>query len=465
VTYGSGYELGFDFLRDQLSRLKRRGTEAGKQLRSLLRGGAPTGDAPLQRGHACAIIDEIDSVLVDEAGVPLILSESDGRQTESVAVESVYRAAQSLALRLDEPHDFQLNRHAREIMLTQRGVVRAHRELAGALTGDLPRPWTACVENALRANYLLRRDVDYVVQNEQVQIVDEFTGRIFSDRTWRDGLHQAVEAKEGLPVRREQNAAARISRQRYFRLYDKLCGMTGTALSSRREFRHVYQLPVVQVPLRSPSRRTELPARYFRDREAKVRAMVLEIAAIGRAGRPVLIGSRTIENSELVSRALAAAEVPHRLLNGRQDADEAAVIAEAGARGAVTIATNMAGRGTDIRLGPGVAELGGLHLIAMERHESTRIDRQLIGRVARQGDLGSYQFFVSADDALLAAHGPPLAQRIRQSSDAAGESAIDWSADVMRAQRRAEASAAAARRQVQAQDNWHDEILEVLAKR
>ena len=241
-------------------------------------------------------------------------------------------------------------------------------------------------------------------------LVDEFTGRIFAERTWRDGLHQAVEAKEGLLASAELRTAARISRQRFFRLYETICGMTGTASGSRREFRRHFGLAVVQIPLRKPDRRETLPPRFFVDAEAKYRAIVAETAAMHRAGRPVLIGSRTIRNSELLAERLAAEGLPLEVLNGKQDRAEAEIIARAGLRGAVTIATNMAGRGTDIVLGPGVAELGGMHVIGVECHESGRIDRQLLGRAGRQGDPGSGRFFIAADDPLLVRFAPAAQQ-------------------------------------------------------
>jgi preprotein translocase subunit SecA len=465
ITYGTGYEFGFDYLRDQLARLSRRRPQLGRQLRDLL-SGQPTSDAPLlQRGHALAIVDEIDSVLIDEACVPLVLSDTQHDVPERVPEAiAAYEAAQSLVGRLSETSDFRLDRQTRGATLTDAGLARVHAELAHFPPQLLARPWTAYVENALRANLLMRRDADYVVQNAQVLIVDEFTGRIFADRSWRDGLHQAVEAKEGLSIRAEMVSAARVSRQRYFRLYEQLCGMTGTATGSEREFWRSYRLPVVAVPLRATSRRMSLPTRYFGDFESKARAIVRDIATMHRSGRPVLVGSRTIENSQLLAARLQSEQVPFRLLNGQQDLAEAEVVARAGERAAVTIATNMAGRGTDIRLAPGVAELGGLHLIGVERHESTRIDRQLSGRVARQGEPGSSQFYVSAQDSLLIDHAPELVQLMLQAPANDGALRVDFSNELSRVQRRAESSSYRARRSMMAHDTWLDEVLTTLAK-
>ena len=465
IAYGTGYEFGFDYLRDQLTLLGRRRPKLGRQLRDVL-DGRPAGDAPLlQRGHALAIVDEIDSVLIDEACVPLVLSDTphDAPQHEEAAV-AAYQAAQSLVGNLQESADYRVDRATREVTLTDAGLATIHAELSRFSQPALARPWTAYVENALRANLLMRRDADYVVQCGQVLIVDEFTGRIFADRSWRDGLHQAVEAKEGLPIRAELVSAARISRQRYFRLYERLCGMTGTATPSEREFWRLYRLGVVAVPPRTASQRVGLPTRFFADFESKARAIVQDIAELHRSGRPVLVGSRTIENSQLLAVRLHAENISFRLLNGRQDLAEAEVVAKAGEFQAVTIATNMAGRGTDIRLAPGVAQLGGLHLIGVEQHETVRIDRQLSGRVGRQGDPGTSQFFVSADDALLVDHAPELCRRMVAVAGERGEIKADLSAQIARVQRQAESAAYAQRRRLLAYDAWTDDVLAALAK-
>lgn len=465
VTYGTGYEFGFDYLRDQLARMSRRRHPLGCQLRELLQGRSTTDALPLQRGHSLAIVDEIDSVLIDEACLPLVLSETphDSAETSPAAI-AAYHAAQRVTENLSESRDFQLDREANGVTLTESGLARVHAQQTQHSQLTLARPWSAYVENALRANYLLRRDVDYVREDQRVLIVDEFTGRVFTDRCWRDGLHQAIEAKEALPIRAEMVSAARISRQCYFQRYERLCGMTGTAAPSAREFRRLYQLRVVAVPPRIPSRRVTLPTRFFRDHEAKWQAIVRAMIELHRFGRPVLVGTRTIENSQVLASKLHMARIPFRLLNGRQDLAEAEVVATAGERRAITIATNMAGRGTDIRLERGAAELGGMHLLGVERHESPRIDQQLMGRVARQGDPGSCQFYVSADDSLLIDHAPELSRRMRNAPATGGELAADFSEEVFHAQRRAESAAYAGRRRIMAYDTWLDEVLTTLAK-
>ncbi len=290
-------------------------------------------------------------------------------------------------------------------------------------------------------------------------LVDQHTGRIFPDRSWRDGLQQAVQAKEGVPILAEHLPLARISRQRYFRLYDGLCGLTGTAQGSEHELWEIYGLFVVKIPLRRPCLRKALATRYFASVDAKYRAIVAEIQRLHATGPPVLVGTSTIEGSELLARRLNAVNVPCCLLNGKQDADEAAIVARAGEVGTVTIATNMAGRGTDIRLGAGAAELGGLHVIGCERHESPRVDRQLAGRAARQGDPGSCQFFVSADDRLIFRHSPALARRIRRSAQTGGEAFADFSQGIVRAQRRAEHLQRSQRHELFVRDDWLEDVL------
>jgi preprotein translocase subunit SecA len=450
VTYATGYELGFDYLRDRLAEMASARGGLGLRHRRLLRGEQVQPER-LQRPLACAIIDEIDSVLIDEACTPLVLAESAGQQADDYRA---HQLARQLAMELAEGADFQIDAPQRQIQITDAGWARIHDHLAGRQIGALLRPWIDYVRQALFAEHLLACDIDYVLQDDRVLLVDEFTGRIFADRSWQDGLHQAVEAKEGLPIRAPSRTLARITRQRFFRLYGTICGMTGTAYISRREFAREYGLRIERIPPAQPCRRVELPDRYFTSAQAKWQAIVQEVQTRHAAGQPILIGSRTIENSLCLAQRLAAAGMAFRLLNGRQDEAEADVIAQAGRRGAVTIATNMAGRGTDIRLGEGVAALGGLHLIGMERHESRRVDRQLIGRAARQGDPGSAQFFVSAEDPLLLRLAPRLIRRMVASAHSDGEIRVDLSRQVRAAQRKAEALAYAHRRRLVAFDDW-----------
>ena len=459
VAYATGYELGFDYLRDQLRLMNTARLGLGERQLEMLRGQSARQPLAVQPRRRCAIIDEIDSVLIDEACLPLVLSDNQAASNR----QDAYLEAQQIAASLHEGDDFLLDVHACSCELTVSGRQFVYEDYAGRLRFPLDRPWATYVEQALASQHLYRRDVDYVVEDSHVMLVDEFTGRIFADRTWRDGLHQAVEAKEGLLATPELRTAARISRQRFFRLYETICGMTGTASDSRREFRRHYGLPVLQIPLRKPRRRETLPTRFFTAAEAKFRAIVAEVVAIHRSGRPVLIGSRTIRNSELLAERLAAQGVPRELLNGKQDRAEAEIVARAGLHGVVTIATNMAGRGTDIVLGPGVAELGGMHVIGVECHESGRIDRQLLGRAGRQGDPGSGRFFISADDPLLVRYAPRLSSRMRQMPARDGEIVVDLARDVLFAQRAAETAAFAARRRMLVRDHWLDEMVQMMS--
>ena len=356
-----------------------------------------------------------------------------------------------------------IDNEAHSVTLTQSGKLRSHAEAAESPRG-LQRSWAVYVEQALQALLLLTKDVDYVTNDGKIVLVDGATGRLCPDRNWSEGLHQVLEAKENLSHSSELRTAARITRQRYFRMYDMLCGMTGTAMESRREFWNTYGLRVTRVPLRRPLRREALAARYFVDAAGKWKAIVEEITRVHATGRPVLVGSRTIENSEALAVRLDEAAIPYQLLNGKQTADEADIVSRAGRRGAVTIATNMAGRGTDIKLEPGVADIGGMHLVAVEPNESLRVDRQLIGRVGRQGDPGSYQFFISADDALLVRFGPDLSTRMKSLPNVGGELAVDLSRHVRAVQKRAEAEGRRQRKLLTAADHWRTNDLVNLVK-
>lgn len=461
ITYGPGYEFGFDYLRDQAAERAVRTPGLGESYRRSIAGTRREGTGRVQRDLAFAVIDEIDSVLLDEANSPLLLS--DGRPTPARNAQA-FLIAKALAEGLQAERDFKLESADKKVSLTTLGTEKARVQAERAADVGLDRPWVGYVEQALRARWLYERDVDYVVSGDRIDIVDQNTGRIFADRSWRDGLHQAVQAKEGVPILAEQQPLVRISRQRYFRLYEGLCGMTGTATGSEAEFRSVYGLPVTAIPLRKPSLRKQLPTRWFADEPSKIRAVADEVRRIHATGQPVLVGARTISITEALAEQLRSLDVPHLLLNGKQDADEAAVIGKAGHVGAVTLATNMAGRGTDIRLGAGAAELGGMHVLGVECHESQRVDRQLAGRAARQGDPGSCRFFVSADDQLLARHAPALARRLKQQSGQSGEAMGDFSGYVAKAQHRAEQEGAALRRQLLASDDWLEDVLTTLAK-
>ncbi len=462
ITYGPGYEFGFDYLRDQLSLLARPQRRLGDAYRDRIAGRGLPAQQFLQRGQAFAIVDEADSVMIDEATTPLILS---GPTADGADCSEIYRAAMTVAEQMEPEQDYLLDARRSGIHVTASGAERAHAVGKTAAGHGAQHPWLQYVEQALRAKLLLKRDVDYVIQDDQVMLVDDKTGRIFADRSWRDGLRQAVETREGVTITAENRSLARISRQRYLRLYDGLCGLTGTATGVEREYWQVYRLPVVTVPLRTPSRRRFLPTRFFASGDAKWSAIVGEVQAIHRTGQPILVGTRTIQDSQLLADKLTSLAVPFQLLNGRQDADEAEVVALAGQMGAVTVATNMAGRGTDIKLGSGVSEMGGLHVIGCEPHESTRVDRQLVGRCARQGDPGSCRLYVSAEDPLIADHSPGLARRIARLAQADGEVHVDLSGDLARLQKRMEKRGYALRRQLFARDHWLEDVVSKFAER
>ncbi len=456
VTYGADQEFGFDYLRDQLRLWNQPHEKPGLSFRAMLRGEELPRALTVQRNLAVAIVDEIDSVLIDSAISPLLLSQCSSDADVEILV---YHFARDAIAQFISGVDYLVDRVFRHITITDSGKEKIFAAEESIPTRGLRRPWSVYIEQALHAREFLQKDVDYVVQGGKVLLVDEFTGRFYPDRQWRDGLHQAVEAKEGISVNAENRSMARISRQRYFQLYPHLAGMTGTAQGSEREFWHIYQLQIVAIPPHKPCRREMLPPRYFVHAEAKYTAIVEEIAALQHIGRPVLVGTRTIMNSELLAAKLAARGIPFRLLNGKQDLAEAMIVARAGEVAAVTIATNMAGRGTDIRLSPGVAERGGLHVIGVERHESQRIDRQLAGRAARQGDPGSCRFFVAADDPLVEKYAPGLGRLMKRLADDKGETTLDLSQEITRVQRRVQRQHYWSRRNLFFHDRWLRDIL------
>jgi preprotein translocase subunit SecA len=411
ITYGTGYEFGFDYLRDQLALLGVPAPKLGSQWCETLLGLAPaTPPVIAQRPLAYAVIDEIDSVLIDEAVTPLVISRPmpPGENPDA----PVYQQADAVARGLKAEEHYELSTAARKIALTRAGLERAYELRPGKKNArPLRRAWHEYVEQALRAHHLFIRDVNYLVKKGAVEIIDENTGRSFPDRKWRGGLHQAVEAKEKTEVSHETESDVTISRQRFYKLYPFICGMSGTASEEEGELLSVYGLRVFPIPRNRPLRRVDMPGRMFGTRKAKHAAIVAEVKRVLQTGRPVLVGTRTVLHSEELARLFDEAGIRYVLLNARQDADEAEIVAQAGRGGRVTIATNMAGRGTDIKLGPDVHALGGLHVIAEERNEARRIDRQLAGRAGRQGDPGSSQFFMSYEDDLIArsAETPPVA--------------------------------------------------------
>ena len=380
ITYGTNNEFGFDYLRDNM---------------------VVEVDQCVQRGLHYAIVDEVDSILIDEARTPLIISGQSEESTDK------YATFARLASRLSAETDFTVDEKTKSASLTEEGIAKIERWTGIENVYDLDHVEEAHqINQALRANALYQRDVDYVVRDGEVVIVDEFTGRLMPGRRWSDGLHQAIEAKEGVGIQAEMKTMATITFQNYFRLYHKLAGMTGTALTDAEEFHKIYGLEVVVVPTNKPMIRNDQSDLIFKTEPSKFSAVVDEIVELNGQGRPVLVGTVSIDKSERLSRLLDKRGIAHNVLNAKQHEREALIIAEAGHRGAVTIATNMAGRGTDIVLGEGVADLGGLHIIGTERHEARRIDNQLRGRSGRQGDPGSSRFFISLEDDLMRVFGP-----------------------------------------------------------
>lgn len=459
VTFATGYELGFDFLRDQIAARSENQPRLGSQLRRDLFHDDLPGSTQTQRGYAAAIIDEIDSVFIDEATTPLVLSAGS---LGSKVDPSVYRLAKSVAEQLQRDLDFHLDTSEKSVTLTERGVESSHQLLSQAESPlahlQLLRPWRQCIDSALRAMHLMTRDINYVIRDNTVEIVDEYTGRIFSDRNWRDGLHQAVEAKEDVTITEERKTIAKISRQRYFQRYDTLCGMTGTADGHQKELRQCYRLPVVIIPRRKPLLRIECPTRYFKSQADKLKAIIADTTERNTTGQPILIGTRTIQQSIAVSEQLTLRKIAHQVLNGVQDKTEAELIADAGSLGSLTVATNMAGRGTDIKLGPGAVEAGGLHVIGFERNSSLRIDRQLLGRAGRQGDPGSGQFFVSAEDDLLTRFDPRLAKQLQKISRSDGTRSQRFDRRIRQVQANAELASYRMRQGVMREELWLDKI-------
>ncbi len=375
ITYGTNNEFGFDYLRDNMKIWR---------------------EEQVQRARAYAIVDEVDSILVDEARTPLIIS---GPTEES---SDVYYTANRVAKRMTRGQDFEVKEKEHAIIFTEEGIERAEK-LVGvdSFYSGKNMQWPHLIEQALRAHHIYHRDVEYVVREGEVVIVDEFTGRLMEGRTWSDGLHQAVEAKENLTVRRENQTLATITLQNFFKLYKKLAGMTGTAMTEAAEFDRIYSLDVVAIPTNKPMARVDRPDVVYRTAREKYRAIVEEIVEVHESGRPILVGTVSIEKSELLSGMLTRRGIKHDVLNAKQHQREAEIVALAGQPGRVTISTNMAGRGTDIVLGPGIAGKGGLHVLGTERHDARRIDNQLRGRCARQGDPGSSTFFLSLEDDLM----------------------------------------------------------------
>ncbi len=452
ITYCTNKDLGFDYLRDSLTLGARSGQ--GRLLLEKMLGRGDRLDRLLLRGLHFAIVDEADSVLIDEARTPLIISSAADAQGES----ALYAAALELCRQLVLEVDFHINRAERTVRLTEAGRTRV-----GALAEDLPAAWRSLrareelAQQGLAALRLHELDTHYLVREGKVQIIDEYTGRVLADRSWERGLHQLVEAKEGCEVTGRRSTLARITYQRLFGRYLRLAGMTGTATEVGPELEAVYGLKAVRIPTNRPSRRSDHGARLYASQERKWEAVGDTIAAITRAGRPVLVGTRSVAASEELDRLLSASRIEHVVLNARQDSEEAEIVARAGEPRRVTVATNMAGRGTDIKLAPEITALGGLHVILTEFHESARIDRQLFGRCARQGDAGSHEAIVSLEDDLFRRHAGAMTEAFhRYAHELPG-----WCSGVLRtaAQTSAEAANAHDRRVTMAEDRRLDTAL------
>lgn len=461
ITYGVGYEYGFDYMRDQLAMMRHPGSGPGEDLRYAILGREKPKPETCQRGLAYAIIDEVDSVLIDEAGSPLLISEA----ARSGGSDRPFLAARDRIGGLFEGEHFSLDRNRRRIELTTEGKREIFRSEEAIPWDDLRRPWETYILNALKAEHLFFRDDHYVVEEEKVVIVDEFTGRRFEDRSWREGQHQAVEAKEGVEIRPEADSAASITRQRFYALYGTICGLSGTAAEAAGEFWRFFRMPVVPIPLHRPSRRLVLPERIFIDADSRDRAIVADVMERFAAGQPVLVGTRTIKVSEGLSNRLRDAGVPHRVLTAKQDAEEDEIVAAAGIPGSVLIATNMAGRGTHIDLTAEAKAAGGLHVVVVERNESVRIDRQLVGRGARQGQPGSAQSFVSADDYLLEIYAPEAAESLRgMAYDESGELPSSTKRVFDKVQSEVEVLRYRIRLRMAERDEWLEETKETLAR-
>jgi preprotein translocase subunit SecA len=375
ITYGTNNEFGFDYLRDNMKFDK---------------------DSLAQGDLNFAIVDEVDSILIDEARTPLIISGPAEKSTH------LYTQVNAILPTFKKDVDYTLDEEAKSATLTETGIAKGEELLN---VDNLYDPGNIEIlhhlNQALKAHTLFKRDTDYIVKNNQVVIVDEFTGRLMSGRRYSEGLHQALEAKEGVKIENENQTLASITFQNYFRMYDKLSGMTGTAETEAPEFKKIYNLDVLVIPTHKPMIRTDFPDLIYKTRKEKYEAAINEIIALHKKGQPVLVGTISIDVSEELSRVLKKKGIPHNVLNAKHHKEEAEIIANAGQKNAVTISTNMAGRGTDIKLGEGVVELGGLHILGTSRHESRRIDNQLRGRAGRQGDPGSSRFYLSLEDDLL----------------------------------------------------------------
>ncbi|WP_281164173.1 preprotein translocase subunit SecA [Liquorilactobacillus sicerae] len=440
ITYSTNSELGFDYLRDNMVVYR---------------------EDMVQRPLNFVVVDEVDSILIDEARTPLIIS---GQAEQST---SLYLRTDRFAKTLTEKKDYKIDWESKTVALTEEGIRKAEKYFG---LSNLYDPDNTLLnhhlDNALRANFIMLRDKDYVVSNGQVLIVDQFTGRIMEGRRYSDGLHQAIEAKERVEIQQETKTMANITYQNYFRMYKKIAGMTGTAKTEDEEFREIYNMEVISIPTNKPMIRDDRPDLLYPTLNSKFKAVVDDIRTRHEKGQPVLVGTVAVETSEKLSQMLDHEGIPHAVLNAKNHAKEAQIIMNAGQRGAVTIATNMAGRGTDIKLGPGVRELGGLAVVGTERHESRRIDNQLRGRSGRQGDPGVSQFYLSLEDDLMIRFGSDRVKALLERFKVAEDDAVIQSRMISRqvesAQKRVEGNNYDTRKQVLHYDDVMREQREVI---
>ena len=443
VVYTTSKELVADFLRDQIKLgTLRNSTQTGVGM--MLNG--PSAQGLLVPGLWRVIVDEADSLMVDEGVTPLIISNSPDEDANA----SYFKAAYELALKLEKDKDFTVDKTVRQCELTARGQRRLEEISEDSNFWKGRRRREELTQQALTAQYCFIKDEQYLVNDNKVMIIDEFTGRIMKDRSWRHGLHQAIEVKENARITADKENLARLSFQRFFRQYYHICGMTGTAWESASELWQIYQRPIVRIPTNRPCIRVHLPVMMYDTADQKWTAVVERVAELHEKGVPVLIGTRSVWASEEVSKRLTEKGLVHRVLNATQTKVEAEIVAQAGQRGQITVATNMAGRGTDIKLAKGVADLGGLHVISTEPHGSGRVDRQLFGRAARQGDPGCAQLFCCAEDDVFIRH----ANHLRKAWRAIGAARL-----IKIAQNRAERLARFNRKEVLKNDDWMDEML------
>lgn len=447
IVYGTVDAFAFDYLRDVLVRRKSADQPLGATSTA-----DHMGDLIGSRRHAM-VVDEIDHLLIDEAITPLVLSTAPS--DEGSVCDAVYADAHRTAEQLDRHLDWTVNESSRRSTLTPRGIAKSLRRIPES---RLARPWTEYVQRAIDAACLLRRDVDYVIQRDTVILIDQATGRLAEGRQWQEGLYQAVQYREGLRIDREPVSAAQITRWRFLRLYCQLSGCSGTAWDCREELQRVYGLATTQIQPRMKSNRVTFPPSFSAHRQEKWQRIAEEVSALHAAGRPVLIGTCSVAQSLELAAHLSCCGIPVRVLNGIQDEDEAKIIATAGERGAVTVATDMAGRGTDIMVSSEVASLGGLHVIVSEPRHSPRLDRQLIGRCARQGQPGSSRTFVAGDDSVLVQHGRGLARFLSHRLKSTTTTLPLWAA-VVRAAKRSESEMASARARLARREVGRDKFL------